>query len=280
MMNNPKKWIFPLASLMASLCFSSCLQHEITVHLKKDGSGTLVEETRLSAQALAMMSMGGNFAEEAGNDPDDKAKKPQDPLNDMLSEDKAKQRATQLGEGVSLVKIEPVTLGDAQGARVTYRFTDINKLRISPDDMTKSMQNDPDKKDAKEQKQIVFAYKNGTLAIRTNLADKKEPPQDKKAEAKEVDIRQIGMMKQMLADMKIGLKLTAESGIADTNATHRTGDSITLIEMDMNKVIAKPENMKMLMQLGDELAEDTLESMNQINGIRIETKPEITVRLK
>ena len=45
--------------MFAALVLSSCYQSETTIHLKKDGSGTLVEENRFSDQALKMTKSRG-----------------------------------------------------------------------------------------------------------------------------------------------------------------------------------------------------------------------------
>ena len=114
--------------------------------------------------------------------------KPQDPLKEMLSEDKAKKRAAELGEGVTLEKIEPVTVGTSKGARATYRFADINKLRISTDDSMKQMSTPEGlpggETPAAEKKPIVFNFKDGILTIRPN-ADKtaEKPAAEDKSEA-------------------------------------------------------------------------------------------------
>ena len=44
---------------LAALALPSCLQQATTIHLNKDGSGTLVEETTLGAQASAMLEQMG-----------------------------------------------------------------------------------------------------------------------------------------------------------------------------------------------------------------------------
>ncbi|MCE9518573.1 MAG: hypothetical protein K8R87_03250 [Verrucomicrobia bacterium] len=232
-----KKSILSFASLLAALSLSSCFQQETTIHLKKDGSGTVVEETRLSSQMLGMMSMNqvppGAEATHKG------------PLDDLLSEEKAKARATELGEGVTLVKVEPVTVGTSKGARATYRFSDINKLRISTDEAMKDMSPaggmpDAAKPDAKKNKPIGFNYKDGVLTMRPNAEMKGDKPNAGKkpdAAAPLNDAQGMAMMKQMFTDMKISFKLVADSGIAETNATHRTGDTITLMDMDMNKLM-------------------------------------------
>lgn len=272
-----------LASASA-LALSSCFQHETTIHLKKDGSGTLVEETRMSGQMLAMMSQ---FAGGLGGEEGAEA---QDPLKDMLSEDKARERATQLGEGVTFVKIEPVTVGASKGARATYRFADINKLRVSTEDAMNQMGTPDGLPDAAtpaadDKEHIVFKFKDGVLTIRPNAdMDGKKPGAEAQPEAdkaaEEMGAEEMAMMKQMFADMKISIKLVAESGIAETNATHRDGDTITLMEMDMNKLMENPDNFKKMSAIDDENPAAAMEALKGIDGVKAEVKPEVTVKLK
>lgn len=277
---NFKKSLVALLAAASALALSSCFQHEATIHLKKDGSGTLVEETRMGGQMLEMMSQ---FAGGLGGDD----AKPQDPLKDLLSEDKAKERATELGEGVTLEKIEPVTVGASKGARATYRFADINKLRISTEDSMKGVAapgGPPEvEKPKTESKPIVFNYKDGVLTIvPNNDKNAQEPDAEKKAEAAQSleDPQAMAMMKQMFADMKMSIKLVADGGIAETNATHREGDTITLMEMDMNKLMEKPENLKKLGEVDQQNPAAAMEALKGIDGVKVEVKPEITVKLK
>ncbi|MFZ9935622.1 MAG: hypothetical protein ACO3JG_01040 [Luteolibacter sp.] len=277
---NIQKTLNAILSSVTALALSACFQHETTITLKKDGSGTLVEETRMSGQMLAMMSQfaGGLGGEEA---------EAQDPLKDLLSQDKAKERAKQLGEGVTFVKIEPVTVGSSKGARATYRFADINKLRVSTEDSMNQM-GTPEglpgaaKPAAEEKDYIVFNYKNGTLTIRPNAdMDADKPGAEDKPEAvEEMGAEEMAMMKQMFADMKISIKLIAESGITETNATHRDGDTITLMEMDMNKLMKKPDNFKKLAAVDQENPVAAMEALKGIEGVKAEVKPEVTVKLK
>lgn len=250
-----KKHILSIASLLAALVLSSCFQQETTIHLKKDGSGTILEEVRLGKQMLAM---------------------PAEDLKGMLiqAEEQAKQRSTKLGEGVTFVKFEKVSEGASKGWRTTYQFTDINKLRITKAPEMESPGEKP--KETKPEDLIVFNYKDGVLKIQPNMdkeGDKPAPQGDTKLPA---DIT--GPMESMLAELKLGIRLVADSGIAETNATHRKGDTITLMEVDMQEVMKKPENRKKMGGLDDKSA--ALQSLKGIDGVKMETKPEVTVKLK
>lgn len=275
-----KKHILPVISLLAAMALSSCFQEETTIHLNKDGSGTLVEETRLNGLMLSMISID---PAPAGAEATHKG-----PLEDLLSEDKAKETAADLGEGVTFVKVEPVTVGASKGARVTYRFTDINKLQICMDEGLEKMNSDDGEPDAakranKKENAMGFSYKDGVLTIRPNQkmkGDKADAEKKPDAAITMDDAQGMAAMKQMCTDMKVSLRLVADSGIAESNASHRDGDTITLMEMDMNKLMEKPENMKKLSKLDQENPAAAMEAMKGIDGVKAELKSEITVKLK
>ena len=67
-----KKLLLAATSALIALALPGCLQNETTIHLNKDGSGTLVEETKLGAQMLAYLENGlwldnARRAADAGN---------------------------------------------------------------------------------------------------------------------------------------------------------------------------------------------------------------------
>ena len=81
-----------LAGVASLLSLSSCIESTQTLHLKKDGSGTIEEETIMSAQMLAMMALGGGPGGPGGAAPD--------PIAEMMKEDQYKKKAASYGEGV------------------------------------------------------------------------------------------------------------------------------------------------------------------------------------
>ena len=277
-----KRYILFLAAVISAVSLTGCLQNETTIHLNKDGSGTLVEETTLGAQMLAMMdqmsAMGGAGADH------------KDPVAEMFSEEKAKARAAKLGEGVTLEKSEAIEKNGNKGGRSTYHFADINKLKISPSDALKDMSPmaamAPPKK--KPTKPIDFKYADGTLTIA--MPEPKEKPEGEKPAADAPDdggplgkgapgAQEIAMMKQMMGDMKMSLKVVIEPGIAETNATNREGNTITLVEMEMGKLFDNPEVMKNFGKIDKHDPAAAIEMMKGIPGIKFEAQKEVTVKV-
>jgi hypothetical protein len=262
-----KKIILSIVSLLTALALTSCFEAETTIHLKKDGSGTLVKELRLGKKMLQI---------------------PAEDLKKMFSEAEKDARdaamIAKMGEGVTFAKFEPNKDGDAKGWRTTYHFEDINKLRVSFDlDMEMEMElADPDSAKVTENDVkpfCTFDYNDGVLTI-TPTPQPKDNAEAAGINRKEPGEQELGMMKAMLDGMKVVFKVTMEPGIAETNATHRDGDTITLFDYDVCEVLTDPENTKKLGALDQENPEKNLGLLKNLKGSKAEMKPQVTVKLK
>jgi len=260
--------------LIAALALPSCLQNETTIQLNKDGSGTLVEQTTLGAQMVGMLdqfsALGGGAAAK-------------DPVAEMFSEEKAKAKAKTMGNGVTFEKSEPITIGANKGARTTYRFTDINQLQISPGEGVKDLSPLAGQAAAAAEKEPVkFHFADGTLSITMPIPEKPAaPPAAAPAAPDPAGNPQMeAMMKQMLSDMNVSVKLVIASGIAETNATHRDGNTITLMSMEMAKLLENPETPKKLSAADQSNPTAAFEVLKGIEGVKMETKPTVTVKLE
>lgn len=271
-----KKIFTVIASAVSAMALTSCFQHEMTVTFNKDGSGTVVEESLMSAAMLGMISQfsAGLDAEgaEGANAPD--------PTAELLSEESANNRAKELGEGVSVAKIEPVERNGGKGARVTYAFADINKLNVDlGSGMNRMGGNDEEApEEPKKENPIGFNYQDGKLTVKMPIPEKADAPE---AAAEAPDAQTQAMMKQMFGEMKMGIKLVIAPGIAESNASHRDGDTITLMEMDFGKLVEDPANFEKLAATQNE--EDPavmMAALKDIDGVKLEAKPEFTVTLK
>jgi hypothetical protein len=300
-----KKLILTIAPLAAALALTGCFQSETTIHVKADGSGTVVEETTLGAQMSAMLGGLGGL----GGAAEDQKQPAKDPLDDMFSADKAKQQATEMGEGVTFEKLEKIDKDGKKGARITYKFADINKLKFNPDQAASGMENmgggaaalgeeagakiDEAKKKSKP---ITFECADGKLTVhmppmdskgkaKEDAADKpKEEAAKDAAEGEKPDAAEQAqaeqMMKMMFADMKIGLRLAIDPGIAETDATYVDGNKITLMEMNFGELMANPDGLKKMQELEGKKPEEIAEAVKGLKGVRVETKDTFSVKIK
>ncbi|KAB2638618.1 MAG: hypothetical protein DVB25_07350 [Verrucomicrobia bacterium] len=275
-----QRLVLPFVSLLAALALPSCLQQATTVHLNKDGSGTLVEETTFGAQMSAMLEqmggLGGANAKGQGQVPD--------PAKEMASMDKAKARAATLGEGVTVEKAEAITVDGNKGGRVTYHFADINHLKLSAGSgLQDAMPKMPGAPEAEPSKALptTFKYADGVLTITNPDREKPEVPAADKPKTPELDSAQMEpMMKQMLGDMKMSLKVVIEPGIASTTASHVKGNTVTLAEMDMGKVMDNPGAFKKLQRMDQKDPAKAMAALKDFKGVTVETQPQITIKLK
>jgi len=272
-----KRFFLSLASVVAACFTTSCFQSETTVHLNKDGSGTLVEETRLGGQALEMLAQ---FAQLGGGAPGEEKK---DPLADMYSEDKAKARAAKLGEGVTLEKVEKNEKDGFKGAKTTYHFADINKLVLNTSDsMTDAMPEVPGqpKPEAKKTEPIRFKYEGGKLTIAMPQPEKKEAPAGEVPPNPAQDPAAMEMAKQMFVGARVSVNLVVEPGISQSNAAHLDGNKVTLLEMDLGKLMQNPKAFEKMSAAGNEDPAAAMEALKGIEGVKVETAKEVTVTVK
>jgi hypothetical protein len=88
------------------------------------------------------------------------------------------------------------------------------------------------------------------------------------------------MVKQMLGDMKVSLKLVANPGIAESNATYKSANTITLMEMDMAKLLEKPDALKKLGKIDKRNPAAAIQTLKGFEGAKLEAQKEVTVKLK
>ncbi len=271
------KRLFILIASALCLLATSCIEHNVVIKLNKDGSGTITEETVFGAQASAMLgqmaAMGGEEAE--------------DPLADMADEAKAKEKAAEMGEGVSVEKVEAVDEDGKKGARVTYAFKDINQVKFTFGESMTEMGEDmsPDgavEEAAEENKPIEFVYKDNVLSFKNPDADKKaEKAEGEEAAAMEdIDEAQLAMMKGMFADMRMSMVLEFPGGIEKTNASHVDGNKVTMMEFEMAALIDNMDKFKEFVAAEPETPAEIQALIGDVEGIKVETNEEIEITLK
>jgi hypothetical protein len=275
------KRVFPyLGAALVALFLPSCLEHTSTIKLNKDGSGTITEETLFSAEASAMMA--------------DMPAGGENPAGKFSDAKKAAESAAKMGEGVTVEKTEEIKKDGRIGGRVVYKFKDINKVKFAFGNTMSDAGKDmgppgdaPDDGEAKkEDTPITFTYKDGVLKLVNPDAKPKEDakkPEAEKGDApddEETDPQAMAMMQQMFKDMRMTFKVEIVDGIAETNASHVEGNVVTLIDMPFGKLLADPANMKKLEAMKDASPADAAAAFKDIAGLKIETKEEVTVKVK
>jgi len=265
-----KRILASFLAIVAALLTPSCLEYETNITLNKDGSGTITEETVFSAEIIGMLEMS---AQQGGQ-----AKSPLDALKDP---EKAKAKAKDYGEGVSFVKIEEIARNGGKGVRVTYKFADINKISINPGEGLTNLAPGT----AAEAKEVgtatTFAFADSKLIIISPDVDaEKAKNATDDLEIPDTEDPQAAQMLQMFKGMKMTSKISVASGISYTDASFHSGDTVTLYQLDLDKILANPESLKAMKGIDMSDRAKAAAALSKIKGVKAETKEKVTVELK
>jgi hypothetical protein len=263
---------------------AGCITFLTEIHLARDGSGTLVQTLSMNPQAFkgAMQEiakgMGGSGEVKETTEKKEDAKGP-------FSKTDLAAKAKELGDGVEFVSADPIESETAQGVRVTYRFRDINTLYLNPKPAAALGAEGAGRSSAHA---VRFRFERS--AGRAVLTAVVPPDEKKKEEAPpaastnaEMDAQQMAMMKQMFKGMHIGMSIDVDGAISSTTASYRDGNRITLIDIDMDPLLADPATLKkMNARLSSAMGDDrkTAAALSEFPGVKIETKPEIRVEFR
>lgn len=291
--------LFLILSALLLLGNTSCLRNSTVVKVRKDGSGSIVSRYHFSPQMLAMLeqleALGGAFGGLGDIAPQGGPnlgllKELAKPGEDSLRED-----AAGYGEGVRYLKHEAGKDEDGwTGYTVEYEFDDIRKVKIDqnsvPGKAKEFVKSAGQDLKAGESGGITFGLEGDVLTVKTSLAEKGlegvvDPRQIE--QAKKAGIAPSEMMKMsagMSQGMRVGYFLRAEGGIAETDASHVDGDLITISDADIAKVMADPDFSAFIDKAAADPDAVTKESMTEligkIEGMTVETKETVTVKLK
>lgn len=276
-----------MLAMAAALLLPSCFESHSTVKVKKDGSGTMEIKMIMGAQMTEMMKMAAQQGGEVKN-----------PLTD---EKELKAQTKKMGEGVEFVGVEELKFDDGRtGALATYKFADIRKVKMEPGSGPPGGGEGEDEGKSNSQP-VAFDFTPGDQAKLTI----KMPPMDKgkdkeaaapaKEEAKEEDPAaaegepevvegkddpSMQMMTKMFEGMKVSMDIEVEGEVSASNATHRAGSKVTLMEIDMGKMMANPDVAKKLKSPEDLQDFAKFARIAKDAGVTIEPQPEITVEFK
>ncbi len=254
-----------LIAILAGVLTSACIRSTTTIEVKADGSGTILQENAVSAQALAMIK---GFASTQA----DKTDKPASP--EIFSQEQAMKTADAMG--VTFVSGEPFKTGELEGYRARYSFADITKVKVN-------MQQGPDSlAPAAAQKEPPFGFgfsRSATSSLLTiQMPDQSAagafpgmPGAGGTAEDKAQAAQALTMMKMMMQGMFLDVSLAVDGRIIKSNANHVQGSKITLLQVDFDKLLADEAGLKRL-----ESAKD-VRALGDIPGLKIASEPKLLI---
>jgi hypothetical protein len=250
-----------LLVVLVGVLTSGCLRSTTTITLKPDGSGTILQENAVTAQALGMIK---SFAASAGQDGKNAAP-------DLFSQEQAMKTAEAMG--VTFVSGEPFKTGELEGYRARYRFDDISKLKVQQ--APEAMAGGP----SSAQPPFGFALTRGaSSSILTIQMPEMKPgaglPGMPGAAGGDADAAQkmqaLSMMKMMMKGLFVDIALEIDGRVIKANNAV-DGSRLTLMQIDFDRLMAADASMAKL-----EAAKD-LKALADIPGLKFPTEPKLVV---
>jgi hypothetical protein len=251
-------------ALTLALASTGCLRSTTTIDLKADGSGTVVQETALSAQALGMLQ-GMAGANQTGDKP-----------MQLFGEEQARKAAETMG--VTFVSGEAIKTGELEGYRARYAFEDIAKVTVKMDQSADSLAPGSDTK--KPPFGFTFTRGAATSVLTIRMPDQASGtapgglplPGAGGTDADKAQAAQaMAMMKMMMRGLFVDVALNVNGRIIKSNAPYVEGSRVTLMQIDFDKLLADEAALLKLQSAKD------IKSLAAVPGLKVVTEPTVTI---
>jgi hypothetical protein len=250
-------------ALLVALGSAGCLRSTTTIDLKADGSGTIVQETAVSAQALGMLQGLAGASQTAEKPPQ------------LFGEEQARKAAATMG--VTFVSGEAVKIGELEGYRARYAFDDISQVTVKMDQGTDNLAPGTDAK----KPPFGFAFKRGAAASVLTIQMPDQTPgaagalpmpgaggsDADKAQAAQA----MAMMKMMMRGLFVDVALTVDGRIIRSNAPFVEGSRVTLMQIDFDKLLGDDAALLKLQSARD------IKSLAAVPGLKVISEPTVTI---
>ena len=248
--------------LLVAIGTTACLRSTTTIDLKADGSGTIVQETAMSAQALGMLQGLAGASQ--------KTEKPQQ----LFGEEQARQAGKTMG--VTFVSGETIKTGDLEGYRARYSFDDISKVTVKMDQGTDSLA--PGSETKKPPFGFAFTRGAATSVLTIQMPDQTPgaagalPMPGGGSDADKAQAAQaLAMMKMMMRGLFVDVALTVNGRIIKSNAPYVDGSRVTLLQLDFDKLLADDAALLKLQSARD------IKSLAAVPGLKVVTEPTVSI---
>jgi hypothetical protein len=264
-----------LVVLSAAVTLTACLDSTTLVKVKPDGSGTVEQTTLVNTAALKGMMPGGTAKQSDGP---------------VVNREDLERTAARMGKGVTLVSAEPFTGANGfAGTKAIFAFEDINLIQISQDPNMSGGTSGRNTTEPTADDPVKFKFARGATSstLTINYIDKaptRDAPPNAAGGGDMPDLTNpmvMNMLKTMFKGFKINIGLEVVGSIVKTNAEYVSGPRITLLEMDVESLLADEAKLKALQgKLGpDASLSEVKPLLKDIKGIKIDG-PSISVEFR
>jgi PBP1b-binding outer membrane lipoprotein LpoB len=255
---------------LAALVASGCLNSTSLVKVKPDGSGTIEQTMLVNLAAIKGMMAGfggGGQIKESGG---------------ILNEEDFKRSAERMG--VRPVSLTPIKQGGFEGAKAVYAFDDITKIRVDQDPQMSGASKAGLNASSTPIK-FAFAREGGTSRLTITVDEKIAAGAADKAQQApsldKIDPAMMQMIKKMFEGFHILIDLEVDGTIVKTNADYVTGSKITLLELDVESILADEAKLTALqskVRPGASLSE-LRPYLKDIKGVKV-NNPNLTIEYR
>jgi hypothetical protein len=285
-----------LATVLFVLATTGCINSAALIKVKADGSGTVEQTLLMNVQALETMAKTMGAAMGAKEGEMKAGEKPS--FKDIFKEAELKKMAEDLGGGVRLVSVTPLSQNGLEGARLLFAFDDINKIGIDPANMggggmgekrdyafaltrlpsgvTRLVVNAPPGKDKEEDEDEEGEEDEED----EDVENEEDEDEEDAAKPEDVSPEMQAMVKQMFAGMRFALDVEVEGTIVSSSSDFVSGRRVTILEVDFDQLLQQEAALKQLPKLGPNVnPAEAMAALKGIKGLKM-SPPPITIEFK
>lgn len=215
-----------LLTVLFPLLLMGCISSGVTVKVNKDGSGEIVQTFKIKRDFVGFLSM---------------SDEPTDP--NLIDLEALEIAAQAMGEGVSFLKVEPMPEDSPYaGYEAYFEFSDISKIRVSAEPSTSP------ESSSEDNDWISFDFDKGSISKLTMylpVDEEDEVPADENNELEASADEGLGdQLKEIYKDMHYWMTIEINGKITNTNASFVDGSTITIFDMNFEKIVENDELFK------------------------------------
>lgn len=270
--HHPSPLRLVLLALIAVL-LGGCVDMDTVVKVRGDGSGVITERVLIDTRLLApLRALGEGFGGKQGE------------AFSLFDEAQLAARAEAMGEGVWLMDVDQRRDSDAEGYIARYGFSDVSRVRINqnPGELTPG-----NARGLAGEEYITFDFTPGTTAeLTVHMPGRaKEPGKAPPGSGTRPELPAPGTpgragLEALFKGLRVAVAVEVQGLILETDATHHSGERVTLMEIDFEKLLSAPEYLDKLTEERPRSLEEAKRLLKDFPGIKMELAPEVTIRFR
>lgn len=260
--------------LVLPVLLAGCLQMERTVRVNPDGSGVLIERLVMGNEIADMMA----------------GMQTEGQLFAIRDDDRLRANAASFGESVRFVSARDIVTDFGRGYEARYAFDDINLLQLGQD-IEESMPGGTTEGDTSgggaskfttftlhhtspAQLVIHWPVNEGEAGSPTGESDSEYA---ETAATPEQEQMAMEMMRMAFKDMRFAVHVEVMGDIVETNAMHRSGSRVTLMDIDFGALVSDESVLQAMAGNKPASVADMKQLMTLVPGLKIEIEPEVAI---